>query len=73
MMTPMTKTQVYFADEDLDALHKVAKKTKKPVAQLVREAVREVWLRPKADGPVALWTGPSRRSSAEHDSIYDEL
>jgi hypothetical protein len=71
-MTPMTKTQVYFEEEDLEALHKVARRTKKPVAQLVREAVRQVWLRPKVDGPVALWDGPSRRSSVDHDSIYDE-
>ncbi len=28
--------------------------------------------RPAARGPVALWNGPIRRTSAEHDTIYDE-
>jgi hypothetical protein len=68
----MTKTQVYFAEADLAALHKVARRTKRPVAQLVREAVRDVWLRPIADGPVALWRGKPQRTSIEHDSIYDQ-
>jgi hypothetical protein len=42
------------------------------MAELVREAVRQVWLRPASDGPVALWDGEPRRSSVEHDSIYDQ-
>ena len=72
IMTPVTKTQIYFTEADLEALHEVARKAKRPVAQLVREAVREVWLLPSTDGPVALWRGQVRRSSADHDSIYDE-
>ncbi len=42
------------------------------VADLVREAIRRVWLRPSADGPVALWDGTPSRTSVEHDVIYDE-
>ena len=42
------------------------------VADLVREAIRRVWLRPSADGPVALWDGAPSRTSVEHDVIYDE-
>jgi hypothetical protein len=72
MLPPMTKTQVYFAEADLEALHRVARRAKRPVAALVREAVREVWLRPSSDGPVGLWRGPIGRTSADHDSIYDE-
>jgi len=72
IMTPMTKTQVYFAEADLAALHKVARRTKRPVAQLIREAVRQVWLRPVTGGPVALWRGKTPRTSIEHDSIYDQ-
>ncbi len=71
-MTPMTKTQVYLTEEDLAALHETAKRTGQSVAQLIREAIRQVWLRPRAEGPVALWEGPIRRTSVEHDTIYDE-
>ena len=72
-MTPMTKTQVYLREEELAALHVVARRTGRSMAELVREAVRQVWLRPVSDGPVALWDGEPRRSSIEHDAIYDEL
>lgn len=72
MMTPMTKTQVYLREEELEALHDVAERSGKSVAELVREAIRQVWLRPKHQGPVALWDGAPRRAAAEHDSIYDE-
>ena len=71
MMTPMTKTQVYFPESDLTALHKVSRRTKRPVAALIREAVQRVWLAAKAEGPVALWRGDIRSTSVDHDSIYD--
>lgn len=71
-MTPMTKTQVYLHEEELAALHAVARRTGRSMADLVREAVRQVWLRPASEGPVALWDGEPRRTSVEHDSIYDE-
>ena len=71
-MTPMTKTQVYLREEERAALHAAARQTGRSMADLVREAVRQVWLRPGSDGPVALWDGEPRRSSVEHDSIYDE-
>ncbi len=72
MMTPMKKTQIYFSEEDLGGLHETSKRTGKSVAELVREAVRSTWLRPAARGPVALWNGPIKRTSVEHDTIYDE-
>lgn len=71
-MTPMVKTQVYLPEEELAALHRAAKRTGRSVAELVREAIRRVWLQAERRGPVALWDGPPRRSSAEHDAIYDE-
>jgi hypothetical protein len=71
-MTPMTKTQVYLRDEELEALHEAARRSGRSVAELVREAVRQVWLRPQSQGPVALWDGEPRRSSMDHDAIYDE-
>jgi len=71
-MTLMTKTQVYLRDDELAALHAAARRTGRSMADLVREAVRQVWLRPGSDGPVALWDGEPRRTSVDHDSIYDE-
>lgn len=67
----MTKTQVYLPKEELDALHRAAKRSGKSVAELVREAVRRVWLRPHASGPVGVWDGEVRVTSVDHDSIYD--
>jgi hypothetical protein len=67
----MTKTQVYFPESDLSALHKVARRAKRPVAALIREAVQRVWLQGEAEGPVALWDGTIKRTSVDHDSIYD--
>ena len=67
----MTKTQVYLRREELAALHKAARRSGRSTADLIREAIRKVWLRPKSRGPVALWSGKPRRTSVEHDSIYD--
>ena len=67
----MVKTQVYLQKKELAALHEAAKRSGRSVAELVREAIRKVWLRPEARGPVGLWNGTPRRTSAEHDTIYD--
>ena len=71
-MTHMTKTQVYLRDEELAALRQVASRSGRSVADLVREAVRRVWLRPASAGPVGLWDGEPRRTAMDHDSIYDQ-
>ena len=71
-LTHMTKTQVYLREDELRALHEVAERTDRSVAELVREAIRRVWLRPTADGPVGLWDGEPKRTSVDHDAIYDE-
>jgi hypothetical protein len=68
----MVKTQVYLPKAELDALHRVAKSKKRPVAELVREAIREKYLRGKVSGPVAIWAGPIAGSSGDHDSAFDE-
>jgi len=72
-LTPVTKTQVYMSADQLEALHRVAKREGRSVAELIREAVGRVWLRPADRGPVGLWSKPARRTSVEHDTIYDEL
>ncbi len=68
----MVKTQVYLPKEELAALHRAARRSGRSVAELMREAIRRLWLRPVARGPIGLWSGPVRRTSVEHDSIYDE-
>jgi hypothetical protein len=71
-MTPMVRTQVYLRSEELEALRRVAKNSGRSQAELVREAIRKVWLQPTHEGPVALWDGEPRRSSVEHDTIYGD-
>jgi hypothetical protein len=68
----MEKTQVYLPKEELDALRKAAARSGRSVADLVRDAIRKVVLKPETTGPVAIWDGEPRRSSADHDSIYDK-
>ena len=67
----MAKTQVYLPKEELRALHRAAKRAGKSVAQLVREAVRHSCLPSAACGPVGLWDGEVKKTSFDHDSIYD--
>lgn len=71
-MTPVIKTQIYLPEAELAALHRIAKAKKRRVADLVREAIREKYLRDSTAGPVALWSGPFLGSSADHDSAFDE-
>ncbi len=67
----MTKTQVYFAESDLQALHKLSIARKKSVAALIRDAVKRTYLEP-LDGPVAVFRGQAKRTSTDHDAIYDD-
>ena len=69
----MTKTQVYLPQDELDALHRLARKKKRPVADLIREAVRRTWLKPSGQGPVALWDGPFDGTASDHDAAFDDL
>jgi methionine synthase II (cobalamin-independent) len=71
-LTHMEKTQVYLRKEELEALRKAAARSRRSVAELVRDAIRTVVLKPKAVGPVAIWDGEPRRTSIEHDSVHDE-
>jgi hypothetical protein len=68
----MVKTQVYLPADELAALHRLARRSRRRVADLVREAIRRVWLRPEPGGPVALWDRPFDGSSADHDAAFDE-
>ena len=71
-MTYMEKTQVYLRKEELDALRKAAARSGRSIAELIRDAIRKVVLKPKADGPVGIWDGQPKRASVDHDSVHDE-
>lgn len=71
-VTYMEKTQVYLRKEELDALREAAARSGRSVAELVRDAIRKVVLKPRTAGPVAIWDGEPRRTSIEHDSVHDE-
>ena len=68
----MEKTQVYLRSDEMAALRKAAARTGRSIADLIREAVRKTVLKPDLGGPVAIWDGEPKRSSLDHDSIYDE-
>ena len=68
----MEKTQVYLRADELAALRKAATQSGRSIADLIREAIRKTVLKPDLQGPVAIWDGEPRRTSHEHDSIYDE-
>ena len=68
----MEKIQACLRKDELDALCKAAVRGRRSVADMIRDAIRKVVLRPQGEGPVAIWDGVPKRTSAEHDSIYDE-
>jgi hypothetical protein len=68
----MEKVQIYLRKEELDALRKAAARTGRSVAEILRDAIRKVVLKPQATGPVAIWDGEPKRTSIEHDSMHDE-
>ena len=68
----MEKMQVYLPREELDALRKTAARSGRSVAELVRDAIRKMVLKPQTAGPVAIWDGEPKRTSIDHDSVHDE-
>jgi plasmid stability protein len=68
----MVKTQVYLRKEELDALRVAAARSGRSIAELIRDAIRKIVLKPQAAGPVAIWDGEAKRTSIEHDSVHDE-
>ena len=68
----MEKTQIYLRKEELIALRKAAARSGRSIAALVRDAIRQTVLKPETAGPVAIWDGRPKRTSVEHDTIYDE-
>lgn len=68
----MVKTQVYMPEGELRELNRLARQKGRRMADLVREAVRRVWLEKPLNGPVALSNGQLRGTSAEHDAAFDD-
>jgi hypothetical protein len=71
-VTHMEKTQVYLRKEELDAVRAAAARSGRSVAEVIRDAIRKVVLKPPSGGPVAIWDGEIRGTAADHDSIYDD-
>ena len=69
----MEKMQVYLPADELAALRKVAARSGRSVADVIREAIRKQVLKTPARGPIALWDGEPKRTSVDHDSVYDEV
>jgi hypothetical protein len=70
-VTHMVKMQVYLRKEELDALRMAAASSGRSIAELIRDAIRKVVLKPQAARPVAIWDGEPKRTSIEHDSVHD--
>ena len=68
----MVKTPVYLRKEELDALRMAAARSGRSIAELIRDAIRKIGLKPESAGPVAIWDGEPKRTSIEHDSVHDE-
>jgi methionine synthase II (cobalamin-independent) len=64
---------MYLRREAFRVLRKAAARAAQSIAALVRDAIRKVVHKPQAAGLVAIWDGQPKRSSIEHDSIYDEI
>jgi len=48
------KTQLYLRKEELDALRMAAARAGRSIAELIRDAIRKIVLKPQAAGPVAI-------------------
>ena len=68
----MKKMEIYLRKDELDALRSAAARSGRSIADLVRDAIREVVAKSPAAGPVAIWDGEPKRLSIEHDGIHDE-
>jgi len=68
----MEKIQIFLRKHELDALRAAAKRSGRSVAALVRDAIRKSVLRLESSGPIAIWDGELKRTSIDHDTVYDE-
>jgi hypothetical protein len=71
-VTHMERIQVYLRREELDALRKAAARSGRSIAELIRDAIRKVVLKPQVAGPVAIWDGEPKLTSVGHDGVHDD-
>ena len=64
----MEKIQICLRKEELAALRAAAARSGRSVSDPVRDAICKAVLKSLATGPVAIWDGEPKRTSAEHDS-----
>ena len=67
----MERLQVHLRKDELDALRQAAARSGCSVAEVVRDAIRDVVCRPPASGPVAIWDGEPKGSALDHDGVHD--
>ena len=67
----MVRLQISLQEKDPNLLRHTAVRSGQSVADLVREAVRRVWLWPTASGSVALWDGIPGHALINHNVIYE--
>jgi ribbon-helix-helix CopG family protein len=68
----MKKTQIYLRKEELDALREASAQSGRSIAEILREAIRQIVLKPRTSSPVAIWDDKPKRTSIDHDSVHDE-
>jgi len=51
---------------------KATKRSRRSVAKRAGDPIRTAMPKVQRDGPVAIWDGEPRRTSIEHDRIFDE-
>jgi Ribbon-helix-helix protein, copG family len=68
----MEKAQVYLRKDELGAVREAAARSGRSIAEVIREAIRQVVLKPQSSGPVAIWDGKPKRTSIDHDSVHNE-
>jgi Ribbon-helix-helix protein, copG family len=68
----VVRISVYLSKKELAAVRKAATRSGRSMSELVRAAIRAVALKQEATGFVGIWNGEMKRTSFEHDSVYDE-
>jgi hypothetical protein len=68
----MKKIQVYICKGEVRALRNTAARAVRSVAAVVRAAIRKPVAKAQPLGFVDIWDGALKRTSIEHDTVYDE-
>jgi hypothetical protein len=72
IVTHTEKTQVCLRKKSLTRCARLPRGSGWSVAEIIRDAIRQVVLKPHSSGPVAIWDGKPKRTSIDHNSVHDE-